>query len=222
MAVRINGPRAARAGRLLLRWEFSEPDETWPLLLSNRALTPLRGDAGVLRDAQHAPVGQADVHLLRGLGSRCQLEDATDAVDGERLAGSGDVDGGRDQSDRAEGGGLAEAPADPARGSLGQDGTVHVAGAAGHRGARHDVLVGRVCEEAGGGDHGDASDGDVGLVHHATHASDPARRAARGCRARGRAAGRGQRWPRTDGSARHARRCATRWSRSSWNAGSRR
>ncbi|MER5630537.1 alkyl/aryl-sulfatase [Streptomyces nitrosporeus] len=56
MAVRINGPRAAAAGRILLRWRIGpaphpsavSPDdgrETWTLLLSNGALTPVRGDA---------------------------------------------------------------------------------------------------------------------------------------------------------------------------------
>lgn len=44
MAVRIDGPRAAAAGRLLLRWEFTDTGEVWTLLLSNGALTPMRGD----------------------------------------------------------------------------------------------------------------------------------------------------------------------------------
>ncbi|WP_447035584.1 alkyl/aryl-sulfatase [Streptomyces sp. DSM 118878] len=55
MAVRINGPRAAAAGRMLLRWEITAPEpaqpesssaaETWTVLLSNGALTPMRGGA---------------------------------------------------------------------------------------------------------------------------------------------------------------------------------
>ncbi|MGW8724729.1 alkyl/aryl-sulfatase [Streptomyces sp. NPDC055808] len=45
MAVRINGPRAAAAGRLLLRWEFTDTGEAWTLLLSNGALTTMPGDA---------------------------------------------------------------------------------------------------------------------------------------------------------------------------------
>ncbi|MEU9193300.1 alkyl sulfatase dimerization domain-containing protein [Streptomyces hundungensis] len=45
MAVRVNGPRAAEAGRLLLRWEFTDTAEVWSLLLSNGALTAMRGDA---------------------------------------------------------------------------------------------------------------------------------------------------------------------------------
>ncbi|MGW7489076.1 alkyl/aryl-sulfatase [Streptomyces sp. NPDC054786] len=56
MAVRINGPRAGDQ-RLLLRWEIAAPPagtdgadglatpETWTLLLSNGALTPMPGDA---------------------------------------------------------------------------------------------------------------------------------------------------------------------------------
>ncbi|MBD0422193.1 MBL fold metallo-hydrolase [Streptomyces sp. TRM S81-3] len=53
MAVRLDGPRAAAAGRLLLRWEITDPDDrtrnpgpdVWTLLLSNGALTPMPGDA---------------------------------------------------------------------------------------------------------------------------------------------------------------------------------
>ncbi|WP_369365416.1 alkyl/aryl-sulfatase [Streptomyces sp. CG4] len=45
LAVRVNGPRAAGAGRLLLRWEFTDSGEVWSLLLSNGALTPMAGDA---------------------------------------------------------------------------------------------------------------------------------------------------------------------------------
>ncbi|MFI6611671.1 alkyl/aryl-sulfatase [Streptomyces sp. NPDC050507] len=44
MAVRLDGPRAA-AHRLLLRWEFTDTDEVWTLLLGNGVLTPMRGDA---------------------------------------------------------------------------------------------------------------------------------------------------------------------------------
>ncbi|MGV9288881.1 alkyl/aryl-sulfatase [Streptomyces sp. NPDC003719] len=52
LAVRIDGLRAAAAGRLLLRWEITGDDpapgasaEVWSLLLSNGALTPMPGDA---------------------------------------------------------------------------------------------------------------------------------------------------------------------------------
>ncbi|MER5437075.1 alkyl sulfatase dimerization domain-containing protein [Streptomyces sp. NPDC002790] len=44
MAVRLDGPRAA-AHRLLLRWEFTDTDEVWTLLVGNGVLTPMRGDA---------------------------------------------------------------------------------------------------------------------------------------------------------------------------------
>ncbi|MFE1906131.1 alkyl/aryl-sulfatase [Streptomyces gardneri] len=44
MAVRLDGPRAA-SHRLMLRWEFTGPDEVWTLLVGNGVLTPMRGDA---------------------------------------------------------------------------------------------------------------------------------------------------------------------------------
>ncbi|MFJ7420975.1 alkyl/aryl-sulfatase [Streptomyces uncialis] len=44
MAVRLDGPRAA-AHRLLLRWEFTDQDETWSLLIANGVLTPICGNA---------------------------------------------------------------------------------------------------------------------------------------------------------------------------------
>ncbi|MER5769160.1 alkyl/aryl-sulfatase [Streptomyces sp. NPDC001985] len=44
LAVRLDGPRAA-AHRLLLRWEFTDTDEVWTVLVGNGVLTPMRGDA---------------------------------------------------------------------------------------------------------------------------------------------------------------------------------
>ncbi|MFE1886669.1 alkyl/aryl-sulfatase [Streptomyces diastatochromogenes] len=79
MAVRINGPRAAEAGRLLLRWEFTDTGETWTLLLSNGALTPVRGDA---------PRGEPPTATLR-------LARATlDAVLGGRTTFADEIAGG--------------------------------------------------------------------------------------------------------------------------------
>ena len=50
MAVRIDGPRAAQAGRLLIRWELTATQdgaeaEVWSILLANGVLTPMPGDA---------------------------------------------------------------------------------------------------------------------------------------------------------------------------------
>jgi alkyl sulfatase BDS1-like metallo-beta-lactamase superfamily hydrolase len=74
MAVRIDGPRAAEAGRLLLRWEITDgPRDTsadiWTMLLSNGALTPMPGGAPrgerphltlrLARATLHAVVGRA-------------------------------------------------------------------------------------------------------------------------------------------------------------------
>ncbi|MBT2415909.1 SCP2 sterol-binding domain-containing protein [Streptomyces sp. ISL-12] len=90
MAVRLHGPRAAEAGRLL-RWEITRPSATeagiWTLLLSNGALTSLPGDA---------PRGEApDVTLRLGrpvldevVGRRTTF---ADAIGAGRIAVTGDV-----------------------------------------------------------------------------------------------------------------------------------
>ncbi|MFE9413374.1 alkyl/aryl-sulfatase [Streptomyces sp. NPDC006704] len=80
MAVRLNGPRAAEAGRLVLRWEFTDTGENWTLLLSNGALTPMRGDA---------PRGERPVATL-------QLARTTlDAVLGGRTTFAAEIAGGQ-------------------------------------------------------------------------------------------------------------------------------
>ncbi|WP_328867152.1 alkyl/aryl-sulfatase [Streptomyces sp. NBC_00304] len=80
MAVRLDGPRAA-AHRLLLRWEFTDTDEVWTLLVGNGVLTPMRGDA----PGGEAP--QLTLHLERATLDRilASLISFTDAI------GSGDV-----------------------------------------------------------------------------------------------------------------------------------
>ena len=50
MAVRVDGPRAAEVGRLLIRWELTMEHsgadaEVWSVLLANGVLTPMPGDA---------------------------------------------------------------------------------------------------------------------------------------------------------------------------------
>ncbi|MEU8973292.1 alkyl sulfatase dimerization domain-containing protein [Streptomyces monashensis] len=85
MAVRVNGPRAAEAGRLLLRWEFTDTGEKWTLLLSRGALTPMPGDA---------PQGEQPTAVLRLARTTLDavLAGATTFAD-EIAAGAVDLDG---------------------------------------------------------------------------------------------------------------------------------
>ncbi|WP_328317399.1 alkyl/aryl-sulfatase [Streptomyces sp. NBC_00388] len=89
MAVRINGPRAAAAGRLLLRWEFTDTGETWTLLLSNGALTALPGDAP-RGERPHATLRLARTTLNTVLGGRTTFADETAAgavtLEGDAMA----------------------------------------------------------------------------------------------------------------------------------------
>ncbi|OIK03760.1 alkyl/aryl-sulfatase [Streptomyces monashensis] len=85
MAVRVNGPRAAEAGRLLLRWEFTDTGEQWTLLLSRGALTPMPGDA---------PQGERPTAVLRLARTTLDavLAGATTFAD-EIAGGAVDLDG---------------------------------------------------------------------------------------------------------------------------------
>jgi alkyl sulfatase BDS1-like metallo-beta-lactamase superfamily hydrolase len=85
MAVRVNGPRAAEAGRLLLRWEFTDTGEKWTLLLSRGALIPMPGDA---------PQGEQPTAVLRLARTTLDavLAGATTFAD-EIAAGAVDLDG---------------------------------------------------------------------------------------------------------------------------------
>jgi alkyl sulfatase BDS1-like metallo-beta-lactamase superfamily hydrolase len=78
LAMRLNGPRAARHS-LVMHWLFSEPDASYVLTLSN----------GVLRHACEEPVGKVDVQLRL---SRATLDDISleqlsfaEALDSERI-----------------------------------------------------------------------------------------------------------------------------------------
>ena len=83
-----------------------------------------------------------------------------------------DVDRRRDQRRLTGRGGLAEAGADLSGRALLERGAVHVAGAAGHRGAGEDVLGDRVVHEALGGDHLDPPGLDVLLGDDPLHATE--------------------------------------------------
>ncbi|WP_371793604.1 MBL fold metallo-hydrolase [Streptomyces sp. NBC_01471] len=89
MAVRINGPRAAAAGRLLLRWEFTDTDETWTLLLSNGALTAMAGDAP-RGEQPHATLRLARTTLNAVLGGLTTFVDeittGSATIDGDAMA----------------------------------------------------------------------------------------------------------------------------------------
>ncbi|WP_329113734.1 alkyl/aryl-sulfatase [Streptomyces sp. NBC_01465] len=86
MAVRLHGPRAA-AHRLLLRWEFTDTDEVWTLLVGNGVLTPMKGDA---------PDGEAPqltLHLERATFDRilAHLISFTDAIGSGAVTMDGDA-----------------------------------------------------------------------------------------------------------------------------------
>jgi hypothetical protein len=106
----------------------------------------------VVGDAEQARVREVDVHRRRRLGAGSELEAHVDAVDGLFLAGLEDVEGGREQRDRAQRGGLAQAGAELSFGAALQQCAVHVGGASAHRRAGEDVLGDRVVEEAVGGE----------------------------------------------------------------------
>ncbi len=57
---------------------------------------------GVLGHAQRAELREVEVHLRGSLGARRHLELDLDAVDGVRLTGGGDVDGGDDDGHLAD------------------------------------------------------------------------------------------------------------------------
>ncbi|MFK0160379.1 alkyl/aryl-sulfatase [Streptomyces sp. NPDC090493] len=86
MAVRLDGPRAAQAGRLLLRWEFTDLAENWTLLLSNGVLTPIHGDAprGEQPNVTLRLPRTVLYEVLRGATSFAQaIGDGTVTVDGD-------------------------------------------------------------------------------------------------------------------------------------------
>ncbi|WP_405780931.1 alkyl/aryl-sulfatase [Streptomyces sp. NBC_00859] len=89
MAVRINGPRAAAAGRLVLRWEFTDTGEAWTLLLSNGALTAMAGDAP-RGERPQAGLRLARTTLNAVLGRLTTFADeitaGTVAIDGDAMA----------------------------------------------------------------------------------------------------------------------------------------
>ncbi len=111
---------------------------------------------GVLRQAQGPQVGEEEVHLGGGFGAGGELEDDADAVDRLLLTRAGDVERGRDEGDRAGGGGHAQSGADLPVGRLGQPVPVHEHRAAAHGVARVDVLADGVLQESGRGQDGHA------------------------------------------------------------------
>ena len=135
---------------------------------------------GVLGHAQRAKPREVEVHLGGRLGAGRQLELDLDAVDGMRLTGVRDVDGGHDQRHFAGRGDLPQAAAHLAPRAAFERRAVHVGRAAGHRGARVDVLLHRVFGEVLGGDDRYPPRVDVGLGHDVARGAR--RRRGCGCR----------------------------------------
>ena len=109
------------------------------------------------------------MHLGRCLGAGRHLEFDLDPVDGVLFAGVVDVDGGDDQRHLPQRRGLAEPTADLALRPARQHRAVHVGGAAGHRGARIDVLLHRVVGEPLRRDDGHRAGVHLGLRGHTQH-----------------------------------------------------
>ncbi|MHA4778838.1 alkyl/aryl-sulfatase [Streptomyces sp. MSC1_001] len=87
LAVCVDGPRAA-AHRLLIRWEFTDSDDVWTLLLGNGVLTPLHGDAPGGEKPQ-ATLRLERAALDRIVAGRSSFTDA-------RAAGAIELDGDAD------------------------------------------------------------------------------------------------------------------------------
>ncbi|MGW8887481.1 alkyl/aryl-sulfatase [Streptomyces sp. NPDC055749] len=86
MAVRLDGPRAAEH-RLLLRWEFTDTDEVWTLLVGNGVLTPMKGDA------PGGEVPQLTLRLKRSMLDRVLAQHITfqEAIGAGSVTVEGDV-----------------------------------------------------------------------------------------------------------------------------------
>ncbi|MFI1018769.1 alkyl/aryl-sulfatase [Streptomyces sp. NPDC020965] len=85
LAVRLHGPRAA-AHRLLMRWEFTDTDEIWTVLVGNGVLTPMPGDApGKENPGLTIRLGRRDLNgIVAGLTSFTEAAAAgTLELDGE-------------------------------------------------------------------------------------------------------------------------------------------
>jgi hypothetical protein len=95
------------------------PDQRVAHLGAAGRVEVVHGVTAVLGHAQPAVVGEEEVHLRRGLGAGRVLEHDAHAVDDHLGAGGGDLDGGRQDGDRAHRRGLAEAAVDVAVGAGG-------------------------------------------------------------------------------------------------------
>ena len=138
------GPGAEQPHRLT---EIAGPGARVADLGAAQGQDLVQGVGGVLGHAQRPGAGKEDVHLGRGFGAGCHLEDHADTVDNGLLAGVRDVDGGRQQRDRAVRGGHAQPGADLPGRSCREVSRVDVRRAPRHRRARVDVLRHRVLQE---------------------------------------------------------------------------
>ena len=112
------------------------------------------------------------MHFCWRLGSGCHLELDLDTIDGVYLAGSADIEGRHDHRDLPRRRVLPQAaPHLAARPAVEQD-AVHIGGPAGHRGARIDVLLHRMSDEALRRQDCYLAGIDVGLVSHPEYATE--------------------------------------------------
>ena len=131
----------------------------------------VHGVGAVLGGGQGLELRDVPVHLRRGLGVGCQLEDEGQAVQLQGLAILFDEVGGLQQARRAAGGGQPQPGAHmPARRGR-QQGAVHVLGPAAHGIAGQHVFGHGRFHEALGRDDPHLAGGYVLFIHHAVHAA---------------------------------------------------
>ncbi len=142
-------------------------------LRASRRVQVVERAGAVLGHAQHAVVGEVEVHLRGRLGVRRDLEDDADAVDDQLGPRGLDVLGrGHETLAAEQRHALAQAGVDVTERAPREEGAVHVGRPTGHGRPGDDVLADRGVEEAGRRDDAHPAGVDVGLVDHAVDAGE--------------------------------------------------
>ncbi|MNI27713.1 hypothetical protein D3C73_814620 [compost metagenome] len=112
--------------------QIGRPLQRIPYLGTAQGQDVVHGVGGVLRHPQRLVLREPGVHLGGCFGARGHLEDHLDAVDVELFTRLGDQLGGQNQRGLTGGGGHAQTAVDATLGIAGQQGAIHVDGAAPH------------------------------------------------------------------------------------------